>query len=127
MKISRLFIDTDLEKERNRDESLNREIDYLISKIGRTPEMVGDSREIYDLINAADDPVTVAKTILYITRNRGAVVRECPGTSIYTCCDYTILHTGTFCPCTYSTFLVPTLSGALATWHLIFGATCAFS
>ncbi|MCG8614847.1 MAG: DNA photolyase [Desulfobacterales bacterium] len=95
MKINRLFIDADL----NRDH----EIEYLISKIGREPETISDSREIYDLINAADDPITFAKSILYITRNRGAVVRECPGTSIYTCCDYTILHTGTFCTmdCSY--------------------------
>jgi spore photoproduct lyase len=95
MKIKRLFMDSSL--------PLDNEIEYLISKVGQTPEMVDDSQAVYDLINGAKDPITAAKSILYITKNRGAVVRECPGTSHYTCCDYTILHTGTFCTmdCSY--------------------------
>jgi spore photoproduct lyase len=95
MKIDTLFIDSDIV----RDE----ETDYLISKIGRTPIVVDDSRVVYDFINDSDDPISKAKKALYITRNRGAVIKECPGTSLYTCCDYTILHTGTFCTmdCSY--------------------------
>lgn len=95
MKLNRIFLDASL----NRDH----EVDYLIGKTGLDPEVVTDSRPVYDLINGSDDPVSLAKKILYITRNRGAVVRECPGTSHYTCCDYTILHTGTFCTmdCSY--------------------------
>ncbi len=95
MKLNRLFIDTGID----RDE----EIEYLISKTGIAPEVVQDSQPVYDLINASNDPISFAKTLLYITKNRGAVVRECPGTSHYTCCDYTILHTGTFCTmdCSY--------------------------
>lgn len=95
MKLSRLFIDADLDR--------TEEVEYLISRTGLDPEPVNDSAPVYDLINHAADPVSFAKKILYITRNRGAVVRECPGTSHYTCCDYTILHTGTFCTmdCSY--------------------------
>ncbi len=95
MKLSRLFMD----KEIPRDP----EIEYLISKTGLEPEPVQCAAMVYDVINGSPDPVSLAKTILYITRNKGAVVRPCPGTSHYTCCDYTILHTGTFCTmdCSY--------------------------
>ncbi|MBU2479572.1 MAG: DNA photolyase, partial [Proteobacteria bacterium] len=57
----------------------------------------------YSYINQSDDPILKAKSTLYITTHRGAVIKECPGTSEYTCCDYTILHTGTFCTmdCSY--------------------------
>ena len=95
MKIKRLFMDESL--------PLDDEIQYLISKVELTPEMVSDSQPVYDAVNLASDQISEAKSILYITRNKGAVIRECPGTSHYTCCDYTILHTGTFCTmdCSY--------------------------
>lgn len=95
MKINRLYIDESL---RHDDEA-----GYLVSKLGLPPEYVKNSTPVYDDINADSDPVARAKKILYITRNKGAVVRECPGTSQYTCCDYTILHTATFCTmdCSY--------------------------
>ncbi len=95
MKLDRLFLDAGLDRDH--------EIDYLIGKTGLDPEVVPDARPVYDLINGSADQIRFAKKILYITQNRGAVVRECPGTSHYTCCDYTILHTGTFCTmdCSY--------------------------
>ncbi len=95
MKITRLFMDADI--------PLDDETQYICSKLKLTPEMVSDSQAVYDAVNGAKDPISAAKTLLYITRNRGAVIRECPGTSHYTCCDYTILHTGTFCTmdCSY--------------------------
>ncbi len=87
------------------DEDLveDEEISYLLERVSCKPEKVFSSREVYELINASSDPVSAAKKVLYITRNKGAVIRECPGTSFYTCCDYTILHTGTFCTmdCSY--------------------------
>lgn len=95
MKINRLYIDKTI----TRDD----EVDYLISKIGLDPEFVPDAKPVYDYINAAKDPISRAKQTLFITKNKGAVIRECPGTSYYTCCDYTILHSGTFCTmdCSY--------------------------
>ncbi len=95
MKIDRLYIDRTIVQDD--------EIDYLISKVGLEPELVPDTRKVYDYINAAIDPVSRAKKTLFITKNKGAIIRECPGTSVYTCCDYTILHTGTFCTmdCSY--------------------------
>jgi DNA repair photolyase len=95
MKIKTLFIDKTIPR--------NFEIDYIISRVNAKPQWIENSKAVYDFINEANDPVLKAKEILYITRNKGAVVKECPGTSFYTCCDYTILHTGTFCTmdCSY--------------------------
>lgn len=95
MKIDTLFMDHSL--------PLDDETDYLISKIHLEPKRIRDSKEVYDFINHSDDPVSLAKKTLYITQNKGAVIRNCPGTCHYTCCDYTILHTGTFCTmdCSY--------------------------
>ncbi|OGR38779.1 MAG: DNA photolyase [Desulfobacula sp. RIFOXYB2_FULL_45_6] len=95
MKIDTLFIDKSL--------LLDNETDYLISKIKVHPQKVDDAKTVYDFINNADDSISIAKKTLYITQNKGAVIRTCPGTCHYTCCDYTILHTGTFCTmdCSY--------------------------
>ena len=95
MKIDKLFMDGHIE---SCDET-----DLVIAKTGLVPEIVHDSKVVFDYVNACDDPVLRGKKTLYITENQGAVVRKCPGTSHYTCCDYTILHTGTFCTmdCSY--------------------------
>ncbi|THB80916.1 MAG: DNA photolyase [Desulfobacteraceae bacterium] len=95
MKIKTLFIDYEVP----RDE----EVDFLIGSLKTPPQPVQDIREVYEHVNAGQDPILRAKHTLFITRNRGAVVKKCPGTSEYTCCDYTILHTGTFCSmdCSY--------------------------
>ncbi len=95
MKINRLFIDSHLLK--------CREAEILIKRTGVEPESVTDSKEVFNYINSSKDPVLRGKQTLYITENQGSVIRKCPGTSYYTCCDYTILHTGTFCTmdCSY--------------------------
>ncbi|NOX32774.1 MAG: DNA photolyase [Deltaproteobacteria bacterium] len=95
MKIDTLFIDKAI--------PLNPEIEYLISRVKLKPRLIENTKLVYDFINDSGDPVSKAKKTLYVTKNKGAVVRQCPGTSFYTCCDYTILHTGTFCTmdCSY--------------------------
>lgn len=95
MKIDTLFIDKAV--------PVTVEIDYLISRLKADPQWVENSKTVYDFINDAADPVSMAKKVLYITQNKGAVIKACPGTRFYTCCDYTILHTGTFCTmdCSY--------------------------
>ena len=60
-------------------------------------EIVECPQEVYDAISSAADPVRKGKEVLYLTNNRGAFFKRCPGTSHYTCCDYHILHIGTFC------------------------------
>jgi spore photoproduct lyase len=66
-------------------------------------ETVRDAQQVYQAVLSAPDPVRQGKETLYLTRNRGAFLKKCPGTRHYTCCDYQILHIGTFCPmdCTY--------------------------
>ncbi len=59
--------------------------------------LVDGAEQVYGDLARHSDPVGAAKKILYLTRNRGAFVRDCPGTSHYTCCGYRILHIGTFC------------------------------
>jgi spore photoproduct lyase len=89
MKIKQVVIDSSLD--------VTEEIDEILSRLSIKPETVADPHTLYSRINQSTDPIGAAKSLLYITRNKGAVVRPCPGTSHYTCCDYTILHTGTFC------------------------------
>ncbi len=95
MKINTLFVHQDVQE--------SDETGYISDCLGLNPEIITDSRTVYDMINSAKDPVAAAKSVLFVTRNQGAVIKECPGTSHYTCCDYTILHTGTFCTmdCSY--------------------------
>jgi spore photoproduct lyase len=73
------------------------------SQLNQSGEIVMDHREVYASIQADHDPVRKGKEILFLTRNKGAFVKECPGTRSYTCCRYKILHIGTFCPmdCSY--------------------------
>jgi spore photoproduct lyase len=80
---------------------------HVINIRSRIPEVpvsiVRSSREIYQSVLSSDDPVEKGKTILFLTRNKGAFIKECPGTRSYTCCGYQILHMGTFCTmdCSY--------------------------
>lgn len=95
MKISKLFI----------DESV---IDFpvtrsILSQLKMQHEAVNNSNRVYDFITTREHPVQIAKETLFITKNKGAFIRDCPGTSRYTCCGYKILHIGTFCSmdCSY--------------------------
>ena len=65
--------------------------------------IVRSPREVYQSVLASDNPVEEGKKILFLTRNKGAFIKECPGTRSYTCCGYQILHMGTFCTmdCSY--------------------------
>ncbi len=67
------------------------------SKLHIPAVIVEDAREVYDAVAAHDDPIQKGKEVLFLHRNRGAFIRKCPGTQHYTCCDYMILHVGTFC------------------------------
>ncbi len=73
------------------------------SRIDVPAVVVQNVQEIFKSVSSSDDPVRKAKTILFLTRNKGTFVRSCPGTRVYTCCGYQILHIGTFCTmdCSY--------------------------
>jgi spore photoproduct lyase len=95
MRISRLFINRQVA-----DHPMTRTIQSRFRMPGET---VRDAQQVYQAVLSAPDPVKQGKETLYLTRNRGAFLKKCPGTRHYTCCDYQILHIGTFCPmdCTY--------------------------
>lgn len=69
----------------------------IIERTGLNPCFVDGPEPVYDAVSSASDPVSMGKEILFLTHNRGAFVRDCPGTSHYTCCGYQILHIGTYC------------------------------
>ncbi|MFW5957995.1 MAG: radical SAM protein [Desulfosalsimonas sp.] len=58
---------------------------------------VEDPAEVYKTIARNRDPESAGKSVLLLTRNKGPFIRECPGTSHYTCCGYKILHVGAYC------------------------------
>lgn len=79
------------------------EVVSIQSRLNLPSETVQDAREVFELVSSADDPVKKGKELLFLTKNKGAFIRPCPGTSYYTCCGYKILHIGTFCTmdCSY--------------------------
>ncbi|MGM0451662.1 MAG: radical SAM protein [Thermodesulfobacteriota bacterium] len=69
----------------------------VVSRLNRPVAYLDGPDEVFQAIGGADDPQDYGKHCLWLTRNRGAFVRDCPGTSHYTCCNYEILHIGTYC------------------------------
>ena len=69
----------------------------IAERINLSPKIVDSAEEVFKKIRSCADPITAAKKILYLTENRGGFIRKCPGTRNYECCDYMILHIGTFC------------------------------
>ena len=95
MAIQKLFVDQKIAD--------SPQVSVFSRRLNLTPKIVSNPQEVYDTVSPADDPVKMGKTVLYLTFNRGAFIKSCPGTRSYTCCGYQILHIGTFChmDCTY--------------------------
>ncbi|MDL2269636.1 DNA photolyase [Desulfosarcina sp. OttesenSCG-928-A07] len=76
---------------------------HFLKKFPLSPEYVDHPASLYHWINGADDPVSLGKSVLYLTKNRGGFLKACPGTREYICCDYQILHVASFCTmdCSY--------------------------
>lgn len=66
-------------------------------KLGRQGRIIDSMAPVFKAVSQAADPVAKGKRTLVLKRNKGAFVRDCPGTRRYTCCGYKILHIGTFC------------------------------
>lgn len=95
MILKKLFVDASV-----RSHPLTQRIS---ERVGLPAELVDDPGVLYRWINSAADPVSRGKQVLYLTRNKGQFLKPCPGTRDYTCCDYQILHVGSFCTmdCSY--------------------------
>ena len=65
--------------------------------------VVPDQVKVHEALAATKDPIAAGKRALFLTRNRGAFLKKCPGTKSYICCGYQILNIGTYCTmdCTY--------------------------
>jgi spore photoproduct lyase len=73
------------------------QVGSICRRVNLPAETVAGAHDVYAAVTAAPDPVQRGKEVLFLTQNKGAFVRLCPGTRHYTCCDYAILHIGTFC------------------------------
>jgi spore photoproduct lyase len=95
MSIQKLYIDRQVKNAA--------EVSAIVGRLDLPYEIVSNPQVVYDCMSAASDPIQKAKTVLFLTCNKGAFIRKCPGTRFYTCCGYEILHIGTFChmECTY--------------------------
>jgi len=93
--ISNLYIDADV--------IASPKVQAFQNKLSVPFTIFNDISEVYSIIEASSDPVSQGKKNLILTRNKGAFIKKCPGTSEYTCCDYQILHIGSFChmDCSY--------------------------
>jgi spore photoproduct lyase len=89
MSIQKLYVD--------RQVADSPQIAPIAKRLGLAAEIVPDAQAVYDTISAATDPVQQGKKVLFLTRNKGSFIKECPGTRAYTCCGYEILHIGAFC------------------------------
>ena len=95
MKFKKIYIDRSVE-----DSLLVRKI---CDRFKCCSGIVDNITEIYEQVTQEDDPVRAGKEVLFLTRNKGSFLKKCPGTRNYICCDYQILHIGTFCTmdCSY--------------------------
>jgi spore photoproduct lyase len=79
------------------------EVRSIQARLKIPSEIVTDPKKMFQALLCSDDPVHAGKQALYLTQNRGAFIRNCPGTRAYQCCGYKILHIGSFCnmDCSY--------------------------
>lgn len=73
------------------------QVEAIRSRLKVSSIIVKDRREVIQSIASGIDVIGKAKTVLFLTQNKGAFIKPCPGTSVYTCCGYQILHIGTYC------------------------------
>ena len=95
MKITDLYIDKEV--------LTFNETKVICERLNIPHQVVDSSEEVYRMFINNDFPVEKGKKTLFLTTNKGKFVRQCPGTDYYTCCNYMILHIGTFCTmdCSY--------------------------
>lgn len=95
LRISTLYIDRDVQN--------SPVVRSICERFNLPKVMIDNPQTVYKAVGAAADPVGAGKKVLYLTRNKGAFIKQCPGTRQYNCCGYKILHIGTYChmDCSY--------------------------
>lgn len=61
------------------------------------PKIVDNLSNLYFDTKSQDDPWSAGKQSVLLTRQKGPFLKQCPGTRDYICCDYKILHIGSYC------------------------------
>jgi spore photoproduct lyase len=89
MPIQKLYVDS-----ADADHPLVR---HFSASLNLKPQPLIHPNELFAQIKDSDDPWRSGKQILWLTRNKGAFLKKCPGTRDYVCCGYQILHIGTYC------------------------------
>jgi spore photoproduct lyase len=89
MHIERLLVDRDLVD--------HPRVARFASALRLNPETIDGPDKAFAAVTQEADPVAAGKRTLHLTRQRGAFVRNCPGTRAYTCCGYKILNPASFC------------------------------
>jgi spore photoproduct lyase len=89
MKISALFIEKEIQDHRLASD--------ICARIDAPARVVENLKAVYAYVNRSDDPVASGKQTLVLSRNKGAFIKDCPGTREYNCCGYEILHLASFC------------------------------
>lgn len=88
----------------NNEVAANPLVEQICLRLPDVPKQyVESSKNVFDIVSSSDNFVSEGKKSLYLLDNNGAFIKQCPGTKSYTCCDYQILHIGTFCTmdCSY--------------------------
>lgn len=89
MTLKALYIDETVAK--------SREARAIAARIDAPVRIVAHAAEVFRRVSQSDDPVGAGKEVLWLTANKGPFLKNCPGTKAYTCCDYEILHVGSYC------------------------------
>jgi len=76
---------------------------FILRRLKIPATIVHDASSVYRIFSNLPDSVSYGKKTLYLTYNKGEFIRNCPGTRNYRCCNYKILHIGTYCnmDCSY--------------------------
>lgn len=76
----------------------------ILKKARQVPvEVIKNSSELIERLNASRDPVSEGKELLLLTRQSGEFVKPCPCTPHHIGCNYFIINSAMNCPlnCTY--------------------------
>ncbi|MCP4744640.1 MAG: DNA photolyase [Desulfobacteraceae bacterium] len=75
----------------------------IADRLELTPQVLEDKSILFKLIKSSNDPWRKGKEILWLSNNKGAFIKPCPGTRDYLCCGYQILHFAAYCvmDCSY--------------------------
>ena len=75
----------------------------IIKRAGLPFSILSESELANTVAGEYPDNLGTGKKILYLCRNHGEFLKQCPATREYRCCDYQVVNIGAGCPmdCVY--------------------------